>query len=279
MKFTNHLPACSFNTMARPKSSKKANKEPKEPKKKAGRRGWTTSAQVEYLSPLIPKYLEHKTSKTLHDFWPRMFEKWFDLWPILDSSKKNGSPDQDEESGSDTTDEKANQNKKSEKKKSPLELKKLVSVNELISELYSHSRQQIKDWFNNHTRESYRGESKKDILDLAEPKKNRQLSLVQAYSHLYYDTRVKDIVAVEWPKERARIIERRANGEDVKEPEETAPVWFRNKMTKVEFLAETEEIQAEVEKYRQAGLNDEAARDDLDTEQAKAVALATARAK
>jgi len=83
------------STPCTPKSSKKANKEPKEPKK-AGRCGWTTSAQVEYLSPLIPKYLEHKTSKTLHDFWPCVFEKWFELWPILDSSEKNDSPDQDE---------------------------------------------------------------------------------------------------------------------------------------------------------------------------------------
>jgi len=79
-------------------------------------------------------------------------------------------------------------------------------------------------------------------------------------------------VAVEWPKERARIIERRANGEDLKEPEEMAPVWFSNKMTKVEFLAETEEIKAEVEKYRQshnADLDDEAAHNDLDPEEAR----------
>jgi hypothetical protein len=118
-------------------------------------------------------------------------------------------------------------------------------------------------------------------LDLT-GKKQKLLPDWQAYSSLYYDTRVKEIVVKEWPGERARILEQKANGEDVKDPPEVAPLWFRNKMVRAEFVTETDEVKEEVEKYRQSLLedsSDENIDDEMDAEEAKRVAKASAQAK
>ena len=139
--------------------------------------------------------------------------------------------------------------------------------------------QQIKEWFNNHTRETGRA---KKILDLAIAKKTRLLAQSQAYSQLYYDTRIKDVVIAEWPAERDRILEQKKNGEDVKDPPKEAPLWFRNKISQSEFQAESDEVKTEVEKYHQLLLEDtegEGLDGSLDPDEAKRVAVATARAK
>lgn len=104
----------------------------------------------------------------------------------------------------------------------------------------------------------------------------------QAYSQLYYETRIKDVVIAEWPAERDRILEQKKNGEDVKDPPKEAPLWFRNKISQSEFQAESDEVKAEVEKYRQSLLEDTEGKgldESLDPDEAKRVAVATARAK
>jgi hypothetical protein len=139
--------------------------------------------------------------------------------------------------------------------------------------------QQIKEWFNNHTRETGRANQ---ILNLTIAKKDRLLAQSQAYSQLYYETRIKDVVVAEWPAERDRILEQKKNGEDVKDPPKIAPLWFRNKISQSEFQAESDEVKAEVEKYRQSLLEDtegEGLDGSLDADEAKRVAVATARAK
>jgi hypothetical protein len=141
--------------------------------------------------------------------------------------------------------------------------------------------QRIKEWFNNHTRESYRAGKNQTILNLT-VKKAKLLPLHQAYSQLHYDTRIKEVVRTEWSPERARILEQKANGEDVKDPPETAPLWFRNKIIKSEFDAETDEVKGQVEKYRQSlldGSGGEPLDAGVDAEEAKHIAMALARAK
>jgi tRNA(Ser,Leu) C12 N-acetylase TAN1 len=118
-------------------------------------------------------------------------------------------------------------------------------------------------------------------LDLAPVKKTRLLAQAQAYSQLYYETRIKDIVEAEWPAERDRILEQKKNGEDMKDPPKRAPLWFRNKIAQLEFQTESDEIKDEVEKYRQSLLEDSEVEDaqNLGPDEAKRVAVATARAK
>lgn len=49
--------------------------------KKKGRRGWTTDEQEEFLKSQIPAYLSSKASKVHSDFWPPLWEEYFERWP------------------------------------------------------------------------------------------------------------------------------------------------------------------------------------------------------
>lgn len=50
-------------------------------KRKKGRRGWTTDSQEEYLTDLIPAYRATQASNARSDFWPPVWEKYFEQWP------------------------------------------------------------------------------------------------------------------------------------------------------------------------------------------------------
>ena len=150
-------------------------------------------------------------------------------------------------------------------------------MNSLYLQIYL---QRIKEWFNNHTRESYAGHKKNKILDLT-MKKQKLLPDWQAYSQLYYETRLKDVVAAEWPDEQARILEQKENGEDAQNTPTVPPLWFRNKVIRAEYLIETDEVKEEVEKYRKSLLNNSEPEneDDMDAGEVKRVATATVQAK
>ena len=83
----------------------------------------------------------------------------------------------------------------------------------------------------------------------------------------------------EWPAERASLLERKANGEDTKDAPKEAPLWFRNKIVRAEFILETDEVKKEVEDYRQSLCGDIAVDSSADAEKAKGVATAAARVK
>ena len=231
--------------------------------RKTGRRGWTTEAQEEFLTSKIPTYLASQGSKSRSDFWPTLWEKYFEQWPLpltSDKEKVEGEVDPD--------------NLKKAKQV------RIFSLSDL-HKTYSPC-QRVKEWFNNHTRETYSaGDKRKQVLNL-KVKKPKLLPDWQAYSLLYYDTRVKEVVSDTWPIERARLLEQKSNGEEVVDAPEAAPLWFRNKTTRSEFNMETEEVKNEVEKYRQSLLEDidlEGIDPEMDPEEAKRIVEATARKK
>jgi hypothetical protein len=53
--------------------------------------------------------------------------------------------------------------------------------------------QRLKQWINNHTRKTSSGEGKTKLLDLS-GKAARRWQPYQAYSHLYYDTKLRPLV-------------------------------------------------------------------------------------
>jgi hypothetical protein len=118
---------------------------------------------------------------------------------------------------------------------------------------------------------------KPKVLDLTD-KKQKLLPDWQAYSRMFYETKVKDVVMEEWPAERARLLEKKANGEDIKDPPEAAPLWFRNKIVRAEFVIETDEVKKEVEAYRQSLPVTTAGEGSADAENAEGV-TALARIK
>jgi len=228
--------------------------------KKKGRRGWTTEAQEEFLTSHIPSYLAEKSgsSRMRSDFWPPIWEQFFELWPLQLISDKE----------------------KEENQVDPGHLEKAKTVR-ILSVYNAHvthiTIQRIKEWYGNHTREAYIG-AKTKVLDF-NGKKQKLLPDWQAYSHLFYDTKIKDVVMEEWPAERASLLERKANGEDIKDAPKEAPLWFRNKIVRAEFFIETDEVKKEVEDYRQSLFGNIVVDDSADAEKAKRVATVVARAK
>jgi hypothetical protein len=112
-------------------------------------------------------------------------------------------------------------------------------------------------------------------LDLS-AKKAKLLPDWQAYSQLYYETKLKDIVDARWPAERERRLKRKENGENIKEPPEFPPLSFRNEVARTMLEDETDEVKEEVKKHRRAGSADEKLDEDVDAEEAKRVAKAIA---
>jgi hypothetical protein len=120
-------------------------------------------------------------------------------------------------------------------------------------------------------------------LDLiSKKKKTKLLADYQAYTRLYYEARIKDVVDEKWLNERASILAKIAEGEALKEPPEAAPLWFRNIIARRQLSSETEDMKEEVEKYRQP-LADDSPKDILDegidSEEAKRVATTKTRAE
>jgi hypothetical protein len=76
-----------FSPMPRAKSAKKAATEPK----KKGRRGWTTDEQEAFLKSQIPSFLSSKSTNLRGDFWPPLWEQYFDRWPIPSAAAEDST--------------------------------------------------------------------------------------------------------------------------------------------------------------------------------------------
>ena len=51
-------------------------------KKKSGRQPWATEEQTEWLIEQKPAYITSRGTKVPGDFWPPIYEEWFEKWPI-----------------------------------------------------------------------------------------------------------------------------------------------------------------------------------------------------
>jgi hypothetical protein len=85
--------------MAQPKQRKKKDKGA--PKKK-GRHGWTTAAQEEFLTAHIPAYRSAQAGNTSSDFWPPLWEKYFDEWPVQQPKEPADSAEEGENADGET---------------------------------------------------------------------------------------------------------------------------------------------------------------------------------
>lgn len=88
-------------------------------------------------------------------------------------------------------------------------------------------------------------------------KKGKRLQPTQAYSRLYYEEKLKEIIAQRW----AGHVAMQEDG-DAKSKGPTLP--FRNKVIKELYESESAEVKAEVEKHRDAESEDEPDVDDFD---------------
>jgi hypothetical protein len=113
------------------------------------------------------------------------------------------------------------------------------------------------------------------LLDLS-AKKSKKPQDWQAYSHIYWDTKLKEAVADEWEVHKQTALDK-AVAEDTDEPNfpENAPFLFRNEVIRKLFREESDDVKAEVEKYRDKFTNSEDIQLDTDVDdEAKCVARA-----
>jgi hypothetical protein len=50
---------------------------------KAGLRAWTTPEQKAWFTSKLPSYIASRSSDSKTDFWPPIFEEWFEKWPVV----------------------------------------------------------------------------------------------------------------------------------------------------------------------------------------------------
>jgi hypothetical protein len=97
--------------------------------------------------------------------------------------------------------------------------------------------QRVYWWFHNHSRSSSGGTDARNTLKLLS--KSRVLQPFQAYSKLYYDTKLKDVVNAKFSEYT----------ETVPIHEQMTRFVFGVALTKTLYEAETEEVKKEVEVY------------------------------
>src|SRR5882672_7333995 len=98
------------------------------------------------------------------------------------------------------------------------------------------SLQRLKQWINNHTRKTSSGEGKSKLLDLS-GKAARRWQPYQAYSRLYYDTKLRPIITNAYIEYREGI------------PDGDVPASlfaFRNRELRMMLENETSEVKEEV---------------------------------
>jgi hypothetical protein len=122
------------------------------------------------------------------------------------------------------------------------------------------SKKRVKQWFNNHSR-AHGGEltSRAKVLDLTK-KKKKKLQITQAYSALYYDSKLKDIIADRW-NDHCASQPGCVEGKKVSLPN----IAFRNKVIREAYEEETQEVKDEVEAYRNQ--SEESSDDDIEGEE------------
>jgi hypothetical protein len=98
--------------------------------------------------------------------------------------------------------------------------------------------QRVYWWFHNHTRGSSGGTDARNTLKLST--KSRTLQPFQAYSRLYYEIKLKDVINVEFEE----------HTKTVPKHEQKTRFVFSTALTKTLYEAETEEVKKEVEVYR-----------------------------
>jgi hypothetical protein len=96
---------------------------------------------------------------------------------------------------------------------------------------------------NNHARPT-NGEIRRTLLNLQE-RKSKKLQVIQAYSKLYYETRVKAVATERWVNRLSKLTAK----EKEKLPE-NPPLAFRNAVAKELYETESDDVKAAVEEFR-----------------------------
>ncbi|KAH7904111.1 hypothetical protein BJ138DRAFT_1186425 [Hygrophoropsis aurantiaca] len=205
-----------------------------------GRPAWANDTQWLWLKEQADRYLLVKGSKKTKDFWPRFFDDWQDQWPspplstIINDQMAEPNADSGDPIDQDNGPEKATR----ATKRNPLTVKR-----------------RLQQWINNHTRHTSSGDGKQKLLDLSGKKPNRW-QLYQAYSHLYYEKKLREIIKSDYVTYLKEFKEHEGeapvpNDDDAKKRKPETIFAFRNRRLRELYLTETDEVKKEVEELRE----------------------------
>ena len=194
--------------------------------------GWKTGEQLEFLFAHLPDFRACQDDKTLGDFWEKLFNDWYDKWPLPHvMSEAHGSV---------------------ENTRIMLRKEKNAVRGNSLSHLHRTNLvfpQQIKTWFNNRGRGGDSVKARKDLkLDTNE---KRKLAPVQAYCSYAWAT-LQPIVLARW--EGQKMTTTFNDDEDPLEPpskEPPIPLAFKLKIAKEVFEALPIEAKAEIDLRRE----------------------------
>jgi len=205
------------------------------------------SEQKTWLIGKFPLFLHHQVNKTTSQFFPSLYEEYFEQWTPIpreeDISQAGGNVEvataalrQYQENVRD------------------FGLTALIS-----SEVNCDHQQRIYRWMHNRTRskQGVKGQGSYYTLNLTggPPKKKAAL---QAYVKYFWESKIKKKVIELWaPTPETDLFREIENGEDqvaweaMTPMEKNIPLWFRMDVGRKLYDAEPEEVKAEVDRLRE----------------------------
>ena len=190
---------------------------------RGGLKAWTNEEQKRWLTEKLPAYRTSRASRNPGEFWPPVYEEWFEEWPM-------------------TVDEGETGNRAEILQQLMTKRKEVSSKCRIRAEVLTPA-QQIRYWFKNHKGSGGpTGEGRNRVLDLTgKSSKARKLSGANAYSKLYFAERVKPVVERRW---REEYLKNNPGHGNLKLPR--WKITFQNEILHEVWNAEPEEVKTEV---------------------------------
>jgi hypothetical protein len=211
-----------------------------------GRKKWTTEEQEEWLSEWVPDFVQSQKDKSSSKFFAPIYSEFHKLWPYREPTEEEIEAqikEGDTEEG-DTEKAKVKEEAKAKAKGIIFKDENKVSII-FLSDMKSRLTvvyQQIYWWYFNHSRSTTSGTDSRNVLKL---QGSRHLQPYQAYSQLYYESKLKPIIDKKY-KEHLETVP--------SDEQKTAFAFRVNEMKKL-FEDESDEVKREVEGYRQKKMN------------------------
>ena len=233
-----------------------------------GRKPWTTQSEKEWLTPRIPAFLQAQERGSTKEFYTQLHEDWWKAFPLEEppeADKSEAERSEAERSEAEGSVAERSEAEKSEAEKKAQAMREHIKKQELVSALkilakhdsLTSCSQRLDQWYHNHTRPT-QSSSKEAVIPVK--KTSKAPALWQAYSTLYYQSKLKALVDEAWfsylktKKESEIPLDAEsgsavANSASRKEKKLKTRIQVHNEVIQAEFKKETPQVKAEVEAY------------------------------
>ena len=203
------------------------------------------SARNKWLVENYPQFLDHQAKKTTSQFFPSLYEEYFSKWPPAPTEEEVN-----EANGK--VDVAVAKVRKFEERVRGFELKPLIHSTD-------HDHQRIYHWMHNRTRSKHgvKGQGPSTTLNLTARRPKKRAAL-QVYVKYNWESKIKQEVINLWaPTQETDLFGEIDNGKEhiaweaMTPMEKNIPLWFRMKVGRKLYEAESEEVKAEVDRRRE----------------------------